>query len=163
MTGEAKACNLSAQKDFYGTCASIKWPIQSKRLNMSCLMQSGFVSEESQTQLQGEVTHLQTWLETHEDHVTKSHKHYSELLQHRKKEWEAIKRLEGRDRMDEEQKFATLQHSFTLNECWLPSVKACPILGLISSTWKHLLSPEVVTRHTWDCRPSQGQSKHLHF
>ena len=45
----------------------------------------------------------------------KSHKHYSELRQRCRKEWEEIKQLEGQNRTDEEeQKLATLRHSFTL-------------------------------------------------
>ena len=103
------------QKDYCDTCAKIKKTLQSKRMSMSRPMQSRSASEVSQTHLQSDITHLQTELDTQRDHAMKSHKHYSELRQRCRKEWEEIKQLEGQNRTDEEeQKLATLRHSFTL-------------------------------------------------
>ena len=82
------------KKDYCDTCAKIKHNIESKRMSLTRLMQSGSSLEESQAQLQSDMTELERELQVHREVAMKSHEYY---------------RTE-----EEESELTRLHHKFTL-------------------------------------------------
>ena len=68
------------KKDYCDTCAKIKHNIESKRMSLTRLMQSVSSSEESQAQLQSDMTELERELQVHREVAMKSHEYYNDMI-----------------------------------------------------------------------------------
>ena len=103
------------KKDYCNTCAKIKHNIESKRMSLTRLMQSGSSLEESQAQLQSDMTELERELQVHREVAMKSHGYYNDMIHRCSTEWDEIRKLEEKERTEEEESELTrLHHKFTL-------------------------------------------------